>query len=62
MIIYNDAATKIMKEAGVAIDDLYSLVNPRLAELQLPANVHYTLTGYDVLGHQVVESILRALE
>jgi lysophospholipase L1-like esterase len=62
VITYNDAATKIMKEAGVAIDDLYSLVNPRLAELQLPANVHYTLTGYDVLGHQVVESILRALE
>ena len=56
---YNDAATRIMKESGIAIDDLYTLVNPRLPELQLPANVHYTLPGYNVLGHQVAESILR---
>jgi len=37
-------------------------VNPRLEELQLPANVHYTPAGYDVLGRQVAESILRALD
>jgi lysophospholipase L1-like esterase len=59
VIAYNDAATRIMKESGIAIDDLYTLVNPRLPELQLPANVHYTLPGYNVLGHQVAESILR---
>ncbi len=51
-----------MHDAGVAIDDLYALVNPRLEELQLPANVHYTAAGYDVLGRQVAESILRALD
>jgi hypothetical protein len=51
-----------MTEAGIPIDDLYALINPRLAELQLPANVHYTLPGYNVLGHQVAESILRALD
>jgi hypothetical protein len=51
-----------MTESGIAIDDLYALVNPRLGELQLPANVHYTLPGYNVLGHQVAESVLRALQ
>jgi acyl-CoA thioesterase-1 len=62
VIAYNAAAAKIMTEAGIPIDDLYALINPRLAELQLPANVHYTLPGYNVLGHQVAESILRALD
>jgi lysophospholipase L1-like esterase len=62
VIAYNAAAAKIMTESGIAIDDLYALINPRLAELQLPANVHYTLPGYNVLGHQVAESILRALD
>lgn len=62
VIAYNAAATRIMTEAGIPIDDLYALVSPRLPELQLPANVHYTLPGYDVLGRQVAESVLRALE
>lgn len=62
VIAYNAAAAKIMTDAGIPIDDLYALINPRLAELQLPANVHYTLPGYNVLGHQVAESILRALD
>ena len=61
VIAYNAAAAKIMTESGIAIDDLYALVKPRLEELQLPANVHYTLPGYNVLGHQVAESLLRAL-
>ena len=61
VIAYNAAAAGIMTESGIPIDDLYALVKPRLAELQLPANVHYTLPGYNVLGHQVAESVLRAL-
>ena len=51
-----------MDESGVAIDDLYALVKPRLEELQLPANVHYSKAGYDVLAHQAAQSILKALE
>jgi hypothetical protein len=61
VVEYNAAAKRIMDESGVTIDDLYALVYPRLSELQLPANVHYTAEGYKVLGHQVSESILRAL-
>src|SRR5580700_8825783 len=45
VIAYNAVAAKVMTESGIAIDDLYALVNPRLGELQLPANVHYTLPG-----------------
>jgi lysophospholipase L1-like esterase len=59
VISYNAAAARIMTESGIPIDDLYALVHPRLQELQLPANVHYTLPGYNVLAHQVAESILR---
>jgi len=62
VIAYNAAAARIMTESGIPIDDLYELVKPRLGELQLPANVHYTLPGYNVLGHQVAESVLRALD
>jgi lysophospholipase L1-like esterase len=62
VIVFNAAAKKIMVESGVAIDDLYALVNPRLEELQLPANVHYSKAGYDVLGRQAAQSILKALE
>lgn len=62
VIAYNAAAARIMNESGIAIDDLYALINPRLRELQLPANVHYTLPGYNVLGHQVAQSVLHALD
>jgi lysophospholipase L1-like esterase len=58
---FNAVAKRVMDEEGVAIDDLYSLVMPRLAELQLPANVHYSKPGYEVLGKQVAASILKSL-
>jgi acyl-CoA thioesterase-1 len=54
---YNEAARRVMKEAKTKIDDLYSVVAPRLADLQLPKNVHFRPTGYNVLAEQVAESI-----
>jgi hypothetical protein len=62
VVEYNATARRVMEQSGVAVDDLYSLIYPRESELQLPANVHYTTEGYKVLGHQVAEYILRALE
>jgi lysophospholipase L1-like esterase len=62
VVEYNAVALKIMTDAGIAIDDLYALVSPRLQELQLPANVHYTLPGYNALGQQVSQSVRKALE
>jgi acyl-CoA thioesterase-1 len=54
---YNAAARAIMEENGIVIDDLYTLILPRLAGLQLPANVHFTEAGYAVLARQVADSV-----
>jgi acyl-CoA thioesterase-1 len=61
VVAYNKVARKIMEENGIAIDDLYALVEPRLTELQLPANVHFTAKGSAALAEQVAASIRRAL-
>jgi acyl-CoA thioesterase-1 len=58
---YNEAAARVMKENGIPIDDLYSLINPRLAALQLKVNVHFTPEGYEVLAQQAAASIKEAL-
>ena len=58
---YNAAALKIMKKHGIAVDDLYTFALPRLAAIQLPANVHYTPGGSDALATQVVAAITAAL-
>ena len=38
---YNTAAERVMKDEGIAIDDLHALVAPKPAELQLPQNVPF---------------------
>lgn len=58
---YNAVALKIMKEHGVAIDDLHSFVLPKLAELQKPRNVHFSPEGSEALAGEVVKSIRTAL-
>jgi lysophospholipase L1-like esterase len=61
VLTYNAIAQKIMKENQIAIDDLYAFALPRLAEIQQPANVHFTPLGSAVLAKQVVASIEAAL-
>jgi lysophospholipase L1-like esterase len=56
-VAYNAAARKVMDENQIPIDDLYALALPKLAELQTPANVHFTPKGSEVLGKHVAESI-----
>jgi len=51
-----------MNENGVLIDDLYSIALPRLAEVQLPHNVHYTKEGSAELAKHVAASIEMALK
>ncbi|MEX2174205.1 MAG: SGNH/GDSL hydrolase family protein [Pirellulaceae bacterium] len=58
---YNDAALAVMKQHGVAIDDLHALALPKLKEIQLPANVHFKPAGSKLLGQQVAEEISKAL-
>ena len=57
----NRIADGIMQKHGIPIDDLCALVQPRLAELQLPNNVHFKEAGYAVLGGQVAAEILAVL-
>jgi len=58
---YNEVAVKVMKENGVAIDDLHAFVVPRQALIQRPKNVHFTDEGYAQLAEVVVASIGSAL-
>lgn len=54
---YNAVAVRVMKETGVAVDDLYAFVVPRQGQLQRPQNVHFTDTGSAQLADAVVASI-----
>lgn len=59
---YNEAAVAVMQRHDVAIDDLHAFALPKLAEIQLPANVHFKPAGSKVLGGQVAAEIKRVLE
>lgn len=61
VVTYNAVALRVMKENGVAVDDLYAFALPRLKGIQLPVNVHYTSEGSDALAKQVAASIRKAL-
>jgi lysophospholipase L1-like esterase len=61
VLAYNAIAQKIMKENQIAVDDLYAFALPRLAEIQQPANVHFTPQGSAVLAKHVAASIETAL-
>lgn len=61
VIVYNEAAARVMRENGIPTDDLYAYANPILRELQLPANVHFKPEGSAMLAKQVVVSLEKAL-
>ncbi len=58
----NAAAAEVMARHRVAIDDLFTFITPRLAEVQPPGDVHFTAAGYDLLGGQVAAAITAALD
>ncbi|MDB6072905.1 MAG: lipolytic protein family [Verrucomicrobiaceae bacterium] len=58
---YNEAAARVMKAADVPTDDLYSHAKAKLADVQLPKNVHYSPTGYKYLAEKVSAEIEKAL-
>jgi len=60
-IAYNEAALRVAKDEGLAVDDLHKLATARLAEIQRPANVHFTDPGSKVLAEQVATEIKKAL-
>ena len=60
-IRYNAVAERVMKELGVARNDLHAFVKPRQAQLQRPANVHFTDAGSAQLAETVAACIARLL-
>ncbi len=62
VVAYNAIAAKIMEQNNIAVDDLYNYALPKLKEIQLPANVHFTPEGSQVLADQVAASIESALK
>lgn len=59
--VYNAAAFEIMRQHGVAIDDLYSKVLPEQTKLQIPDNVHFKNEGNIFLGREVSRAVKDAL-
>ncbi|HSI35752.1 MAG TPA: SGNH/GDSL hydrolase family protein [Tepidisphaeraceae bacterium] len=62
VVKYNEVAVKVMKEEGVAVDDLYAVAQPKLKEIQLSVNVHFNKKGSQLLAEQVAKSIEEALK
>ncbi len=58
---YNEAAARIMAERQVQVDDLCTFARERLADIQRPANVHFSPEGSEQLATQVAASIRAAL-
>jgi acyl-CoA thioesterase-1 len=58
---YNEIAARVMKDAGVAVDDLNGFITPDLAKLQNPKDVHFNAAGSAALAKKVAEEIQKAL-
>lgn len=58
----NRLAAQVAARHQLAIDDLCAFITPHLGKVQNPKDVHFTGAGYELLGQQVAESILKALK
>lgn len=58
---YNAAAKEITSQPGITFNDLHAFALPRLEELQLPRDVHFTQEGSEALADQVARAILERL-
>ena len=59
---YNEVAARVMKDSGIPTDDLHALCKPKLADWQLPQNVHFKPEGYASLAAKVAAEIETALK
>ena len=58
---YNAIASEVMQAQGVRVNDLFAVIQPRVAELQLPSNVHFNDQGSAALAKQVAAVITEEL-
>ncbi|MBL9199759.1 MAG: SGNH/GDSL hydrolase family protein [Opitutaceae bacterium] len=54
---YNAVAAKVMREMGVATNDLHAAVAPRFAQLARAGDLHYTAEGSALLAQHVAASV-----
>ncbi|MEM9479240.1 MAG: sulfatase-like hydrolase/transferase [Verrucomicrobiota bacterium] len=59
---YNAIAKKVMDEHGIPIHDLHAYALPKLIDIQIPANVHFTPEGSEVLAGDVANVIRKELK
>lgn len=59
-LAYNAAATAVMRETGVAVDDLHAFATAQ-PQLMRPKNVHFTPEGCAALGDHVAATVAGAL-
>ncbi|MCA9072115.1 MAG: SGNH/GDSL hydrolase family protein, partial [Planctomycetaceae bacterium] len=60
--VYNRVATEVMKKHNIPINDLHTLMVPKMKTLTTaPGNVHFTPEGYQLLAKQVASEIEKRL-
>ncbi len=59
---YNRIAADLMAARGIAVNDLYAFVMPRVQAWQRPDRCHFTDEGNGHLGRRVADCIRRALQ
>ena len=57
----NASAAGIMKEAGIAVNDLYTLVADKRATLAAGDRYHWKGPAYELMGKQIVELVTKEL-
>ena len=62
VVRYNQAAVRVMQEHQIAVNDLYAFIKPKMAEWQLPSNVHFNPEGCKALAQKVAGAIGSALK
>ncbi len=58
---YNEIAARVMKDNGVAINDLNAWMTPRFDEFHRPKDLHYSDAGSEFLAQKVATAITAAL-
>jgi acyl-CoA thioesterase-1 len=61
VVKYNEIAARVMADNKIPTDDLFNVVLPQEAQLQVKNNVHFTKPAYQLLAQHVADSIKAAL-
>jgi hypothetical protein len=58
---YNEAAHRVMQDAGVEVNDLWAFAMPQLDSIQETGNPHFHSRGSQVLAKEIATKIIAAL-